>query len=192
VSLLNDFDHLARIYDLLPIPTDPRPIAEALAGVDGPAIDLGGGTGRFTVRLHPDRSPRVIVDRSRGMLAQAVETQRPVSAVLGDGAALPVADASVGAVTVTEAFHHFTGSEDAILAEVGRVLAPDGVLAIHEIDPGRLLGRAIELGEALVGFGSTFRTPEALEALLLDRFGTVEIDRTGSFTYLATSRGPLR
>jgi ubiquinone/menaquinone biosynthesis C-methylase UbiE len=185
------FDRLARIYDLFPIPTHPDRVGEALAGVEGPAVDLGGGTARFTERIHADREPRLVTDPSAGMLTRARQAGRPVAPVQADGAQLPLDDGSVGAISVTEAFHHFDPNQRAIVAEAARVLRPDGVLAIEEIDPSRLLGKAIELGENhVLGFGSVFLEPEALAALVREAFEDVHVEGTGSFTYLVEAREP--
>lgn len=189
---LADFDHVSRFYDWLPIPTDPEPVRKALAGVEGPALDLGGGTGRFTRRLHPDREPRLLVDPSRGMLVRARKAKRDLVPVQADGARLPLPDASIAAVTITEAFHHFAPEESEVLADVARVLQENGALAIQEIDPTRWLGRAIEIGEGLIGFDSVFRAPEELSALVEPFFQDVDVQRTGSFTYLVTACSPLR
>lgn len=185
------FDRLARVYDWIPIPTHPERVREATANVHGPAVDLGGGTGRFTARLHPDREPRLLVDASAGMLARARRAGRPVAPVQADGARLPLADDAVGAITVTEAFHHFAPHQREVLAEAARVLLPGGVLAVEEIDPGRWLGRAVELGEnLLMRFGSRFREPDELRRLAEASFADVETERTGSFTYLLRAREP--
>lgn len=189
---LADFDHVSRFYDWLPIPTDPAPVREALEGLEGPALDLGGGTGRFTKRLHPERKPRLLVDPSRGMLQRARRTGRHVAPVQGHGDRLPLPTGSIAAATVTEAFHHFAPGEEAILTELARVLRSDGALAIQEIDPGRRLGRAIELGESLIGFDSVFRSPKQLCELVETAFQDVTVERTGSFTYLVTACTPLR
>jgi ubiquinone/menaquinone biosynthesis C-methylase UbiE len=185
------FDRLARIYDLLPIPTQPDTVRQTLADLDGPGLDLGGGTGRFTGSLHAERSPRVLADRSRGMLARARRAERSVAPILADGVDLPLADASVGAVTVTEAFHHFAPHQEAIVAELARVLRPEGGFAVQEIDPGHPIGRAIELGENVVmRFGSRFLAPEDLTAMIERHFDDVQTHDTGAFTYLVEARQP--
>jgi ubiquinone/menaquinone biosynthesis C-methylase UbiE len=184
------FQTLAPVYDLFPIPTHPETVAEAIADVEGPGVDLGGGTGRFTGTLHPDREPPLLVDATPSMLARARAEDRPVHPIAADGAHLPFPDDAVGALTVTEAFHHFQPHQERVLAETARVLDPEGVLAVEEIDPDRWLGRAIELGERLIGFGSVFLTPDELAAMAEPHFGSVTVEPTGSFTYLLEAREP--
>lgn len=184
------FDLLAHVYDRLPIPTHPEVLAERLADLEGPRLDVGGGTGRFSVRIHAGHEP-VILDASPGMLARARSSDRAVSGVRGVGQAMPFPDGTFGAATVTEAFHHFTPDQAGVVDEMARVLDPEGALLIEEIDPQRFLGRLVELGEnLLMRFGSDFRTPEELTALVEPRFGEVETERTGSFTYLVEARDP--
>lgn len=184
------FDRLARVYDGLPIPNHPEVLRERVEAAPGPRLDLGGGTGRASVEIHGDREP-VVLDASSGMLARARRAGRAVRPVRGLGQALPFADASFGAVTVTEAFHHFAPHQPAVLDEVARVLAPAGVLVVEEIDPDHLLGRAVELGEnLLLRFGSRFLRPEELEEMAEHTFEEVATERTGSFTYLLEARQP--
>lgn len=182
---LADFDRVSRVYDLLPIPTHPEALAERLEGLEGPLVDVGGGTGRFTERLVGE--PRLVLDPSAGMLARARE--RGLGAVRGVGQAAPLASGTVGAVTVTEAFHHFE-DQRAVLREAARVLRGDGVLLIEEIDPTSLLGRAVELGEHLIGFQSTFLEPGELAADAAEVFEAVTVEATGPLTYLLEARTP--
>lgn len=185
------FDRLARVYDLLPIPTHPEPIREAIAGVDGPGLDLGAGTARFSAQLHGERRPLLVADASAGMLAQARRAGRPIAAIQADGARLPFATSSIGAVTVTEAFHHFTPHQEAVLTEIARVLRPEGALAIEEIDPQHWLGRTIEIGEnLLLRFGSRFLAPEELASMAEAAFDHVRTEQTGAYTYLLEAREP--
>ncbi len=184
-----DFDLVSRVYDLLPIPTHPRPIGERMQDREGPTVDLGGGTGRFTRTMHPPKARPIVTDPSRGMLAKA--RARDLRTVQGVGQALPFHEDSLAAVTITEAFHHFTPHHEAVLDQIQRALRHDGVLLVEEIDPTRWLGRLIELGEHLVGFDSIFYPPDELEDMARARFDTVHRDETSRFTYLIEARGPL-
>lgn len=185
------FDAISRLYDLLPIPNHARVLRERLEDLPGPRLDVGGGTGKFTVRLHDERHRRVVLDASRGMLARGRRAGRDLALIQGDGARMPLREDAFGAVTVTEAFHHFAPHQRAVVDEIARVLDPDGAFLVEEIDPERLLGRVVELGENLVlRFGSVFHPPADLALLVGERFERVETERTGSFTYLLEARGP--
>lgn len=187
MSWLTDFDIVSRVYDVLPIPTHPDALRDRL-DTQGPFVDLGGGTGRFTEAMHGVDGESLVADPSRGMLAKA--GKRGLRAVQSTGTALPFPDASVGAITVTEAFHHFAPAQDAVLGEVHRVLREDGVLLIEEIDPTRWSGRLLEFGEHVIGFDSVFLAPDELEAKAATRFEDTTTTRTGHLTYLLEARGP--
>lgn len=155
----------------------------------GPRLDLGGGTAKFAVRIHIGHRP-LVLDASAAMLARGLLRGRAFDPVLGDAARLPFPDGSIGAVTITEAFHHFAPHQDAVVAEAARVLGDDGVLLIEDIDPGRLLGRSIELFERALRMGSRFLEPAALAALVRRHFATVTHASSGRCTLLYEARGP--
>jgi len=109
------------LLDRLPVP----PEAEVL--------DLAAGTGKLT---------RLLVDRYRRVTA--VEPDPDMRRLLGlvtdcylegTAEAIPLADASVDAVFVGEAFHWFDAPR--AVAEIARVLRPRGVLALlwHRYPP---------------------------------------------------------
>ncbi|MDX1610933.1 MAG: methyltransferase domain-containing protein [Candidatus Thermoplasmatota archaeon] len=185
------FDRICHIYDLLPIPTHHQELQARFKGLPGPRLDLGGGTGRFTARLHGEASPQVVADASRGMLAQGRRAERPHHAVEALGEALPFPSSTFHGVSITEAFHHFAPHQAEVLAEVARVLTPQGRLVIEEIHPERSWGRVIAWGEnALLRLGSRFLTPGAL-ARMVDRwFEQVTWAPSGSFTYVVEARAP--
>jgi len=99
-------------------------------GLDGVSrvLDLGAGTGILTRQL-VERFPDVTaVEPSEGMrsvLAAALESVR-----VSDGCdtAIPVADHSISAVFVAQAFHWFDAPR--ALREIHRVLVPGGGLAL--------------------------------------------------------------
>lgn len=185
------FDLIARVYDLLPIPTHVEAVAQRTHGLPTPRLDIGGGTARFSQALHPDVERPVVLDPSPGMLARARRAGRRIDPVQGLGQEAPFPDDTFGAVTITEAFHHTAPHQAELLDEIARILHPDGRLVIEEIDPHRFLGRAVELGENLIlRFGSVFLTPGELGDLLRDRFDQVSVERTGSFTYIAQAQDP--
>jgi SAM-dependent methyltransferase len=91
-------------------------------------LDLGAGTGKLT-RLLVSRFERVIAvdpdERMRTLLAPLCP--RAV-VVAGSAEGIPLADASVAAVFVAEAFHGFDDAR--ALAEITRVLTPQGALVL--------------------------------------------------------------
>lgn len=105
-------------------------------------LDLGAGTGKFT-ELLTRRAERVVaVEPSEPMLEVLREKLPMVDAMLGSAERIPVADGSIDAVTVAQAFHWF--DRDPACREIARVLAPGGVLGLlwNHSDPACAWDRA--------------------------------------------------
>jgi SAM-dependent methyltransferase len=105
----------------------PRYPAEAVALLPAGAavLDLAAGTGVLTRALVAAGLDVVAVEPVKEMRAAIPESVR---ALEGTAEAIPLDAGSVDAVTVGQAFHWFDG--DAALAEIHRVLRPEGVLAL--------------------------------------------------------------
>jgi len=91
-----------------------------------PVLDLGAGTGKLTRALLAHGLDVVAVEPQpamRELLAGRVGAERVRK---GMAEAIPLAQGSVAAVTVADAFHWF--QPHAALAEIGRVLRPEGGL----------------------------------------------------------------
>lgn len=96
-------------------------------------IDLGCGTGRFTVPLAKKfNAPTIGIDPSLKMLAEA--RAKPPSALVsylhGSGEQIPCAPDSADLLFSSMAFHHFT-SPSLVARECHRVLRGDGVVCIR-------------------------------------------------------------
>jgi SAM-dependent methyltransferase len=87
-------------------------------------IDLGAGTGKLTRLLVPTGADVVAVEPIAEMRAR-IEGARTLE---GTAEAIPLADASVDALTVGQAFHWFRAEE--ALREIHRVLRRGGGLAL--------------------------------------------------------------
>jgi SAM-dependent methyltransferase len=93
------------------------------AGAD--VLDLAAGTGALTRPLLDAGLQVVAVEPVAEMRAAL---PRSVRALEGTAEAIPLGDESFDAVVVGQAFHWFDG--DAALAEIHRVLRPEGLLAL--------------------------------------------------------------
>ncbi len=124
------FDSNAGAYEV----ARPSYPAEAVAyivghGRIGPGrrvLDLAAGTGKLTRLLVPTGAEVVAVEPVAGMRDQLVAREPEVEVHDGTAEALPLADDSVDAITVAQAFHWFDAP--VALAEMRRVLRPGGHL----------------------------------------------------------------
>jgi SAM-dependent methyltransferase len=88
-------------------------------------VDLAAGTGKLARQLVPSGARVVAVEplaEMRSLIPAGIEV------LDGTAEAIPLPDASADGVTVAQAFHWFDAG--AALREIGRVLRPDGLLAI--------------------------------------------------------------
>ncbi len=139
-----------------------RPLAEATV------VEVGAGTGKATRELVA-RGARVLpIDVGAGMLAQLRSRSPGVPAVVGDGAALPVADDSVDLVAAAQAFHWLPLERS--LPEALRVLRPGGALAlwwnISEADDEPWIRRQSERFQATPSGHPGQQWPEGVEGPL--------------------------
>jgi len=159
------FDVFAPVYDLFMPSTDETALRKGMACADRDVdrvVEVGGGSGRAAREVGA-----TVVDPARGMLERA--RGRGLDTVQGSAESLPLADGSVDAVLVVDAFHHFA-DHDTALAAAARVLAPGGVLVVREFDRSTVRGRWLARSERLVGFDSRFFTAAELETRI-DRVG---------------------
>jgi len=133
------FDAVARRYDLtndvLSAGQTRRWRRAVLRAVDAQpgqrVLDLAAGTGTSTVPLAQAGALAVACDFSRGMLAVGRQRAPWLPFVAGDALALPFADASFDAVTISFGLRNVT-DVDAALAQMVRVLRPGGRLVVCE------------------------------------------------------------
>ena len=102
-------------------------IAAAAPRVTGRAWDCGTGSGQAAVGLAPSFDTVVATDASVAQVARAAAHERVHYAVAAAEAA-PLAPASVDVVVVAQALHWM--ALDAFYAEVRRVVAPGGIVAV--------------------------------------------------------------
>lgn len=175
------FDRWSTTYDRQSLQTFTyRPIHDAMLRRIREAeprsiLDLGCGTGQFLARLSTTFPSAVAVgvDLSGGMLDQArrrLGVSGGSSLARADALALPLQADSIEVVTCSESFHWYP-NQAAALAEVARVLAPDGRLLIASIAATTDLGQAaIRSWSEAVGQPIRALPPRRLRGLL-DRSG---------------------
>ena len=118
---------------------DRAPVLAALAGARR-VLDLGCGRGDWSLALARVGTPVLAVDRWREGL-QWLRLQAgslPLHVLEADlGSALPLPDGTADGALLSLVLHHLASSGTApqSLAQIARVLAPGGVLAIIEFLP---------------------------------------------------------
>jgi demethylmenaquinone methyltransferase/2-methoxy-6-polyprenyl-1,4-benzoquinol methylase len=183
------FDRVANLYDLVMPSARIGPLREGFAFADRRikrVADLAGGTGRAADGLADAGFDPIVVDISAGMLRRARKAGH--DAVRGDAGSLPLRDDAADAAVVVDALHHLPDPE-AALASAQAVLRPGGVVVVQEFGPRAIRGRALVAAERLVGFDSTFWTPDELCALLSTAGFEARIVREG-FEYVVVGRVP--
>jgi len=189
------FGRIAHRYDLLnrvlSLGQDlrwRRLVARRVAAV-GPArvLDVCTGTGDIALELEP--GPIVIgVDFSMAMVSlarpKARQRQRPLLLSVADALSLPMADASVDAVTVAFGVRNFENLEGG-LRELIRVLRPGGTLLVLEFSRaggffGPILGWWVRtvpprLGRMISGDAEAYRYLPASVGAFADADGMCRI-----------------
>lgn len=117
-------------------------LAKLLSGVEAATLlDVACGDGEFTeivVELLPSLRRVYGIDPSSDELDQArryfprAQSRLRCNFRVGVAERLPYADASFPLVTISNALHHVTEPRRA-LAEIARVVAPDGTVIVHEM-----------------------------------------------------------
>jgi SAM-dependent methyltransferase len=92
------------------------------------AVDLGSGTGKFLPRLIATGADVTAIEPLAEMRAHLTALHPQIDAREGRAQALPLTDSSVDAVICAQSFHLFATAE--ALAEIRRVLKPDGALGL--------------------------------------------------------------
>jgi demethylmenaquinone methyltransferase / 2-methoxy-6-polyprenyl-1,4-benzoquinol methylase len=131
------FDRVARRYDLTNTVLSGgrdaawrRATREALRARPGQTVlDVAAGTAVSTVEIAADGAHAIACDFSQGMLRAGAA--RSVPKVAGDAMALPLADESVDAVTISFGLRN-VADPDAALREFRRVTRPGGTLVVCE------------------------------------------------------------
>jgi len=95
---------------------------------DSVVVDLAAGTGKLTRDLATTFEKVIAVEPLDEMRAVVERSLPAVEAVKGSAEEMPLAAGSADAVLVAQAFHWFDGHR--ALAEIARVLRPDGGLAL--------------------------------------------------------------
>jgi SAM-dependent methyltransferase len=131
--------------------------------------DLGAGTGILSRQLRGLGHDVVAVEPDEAMRARLVEASPGVTTLVGTAEQIPLADASVDAVTAGQAYHWFDPAR--AHEEIARVLRPGGTFAAfwNEPDPAApwtvrfaeiIDGPRLDDDESTIDFGERFGPTE--------------------------------
>lgn len=177
------FNHLGPIFKLFSGGIYSAPVRRELHALleDLPSgarvLDLGAGTATLST-LARERRPDLVylaIDEAPGMLRYAPSHFLRTA---GTAERLPLRDASLSAVVMGEAIHHFE-NPDGALDEIARVMEPGGRLFIFDFDPSTWLGGFICRAERLLGEPGNFYPPADLCRMLEQRGFECRIGESG-------------
>jgi len=176
------FERIAPRYDalnrLLTLGLDQRWRRRAVdavgVGRDDVVVDVATGTGDLAELAAASGARVVGIDYTRGMLRGAQRRDVRAAFLQADAEAIPLSGASATVVTCGFSLRNFV-SLARVLAEMGRVLAPGGRLALLDVDvPSSAVVRA--------GHGLYFdRLVPHIGALLSDREAYAYLPRSVSY-----------
>jgi SAM-dependent methyltransferase len=130
MGVLPDYSRQAEHYDRTrsASPSVLVPLRKALDGAPGRRlVDIGGGTGNYSLPLKQDGWQPVVVDRSDVMLARAAA--KGLETVEANAERLPFDDGAFDAAMMISMLHHVQ-DRGAALAEARRVLKAEGRLVL--------------------------------------------------------------
>jgi ubiquinone/menaquinone biosynthesis C-methylase UbiE len=165
------FDAVAPLYDLVMPRRRPDEFLALLdAGTDDAILEVGAGTGRIAQHYAARAGQCVLVDPSARMLQRARRKAPEARHVVGSVESLEFPDDSFDKIVCFDSLHHWADQARG-LSEVRRVLKPDGLLVMVEVDPTRFWGHKVVLFEKVVfekllGMQSRFHPPESLLGLV--------------------------
>ena len=129
-------------------------------------LDLGAGTGKLTTRLVERGLNVIAVDPIPEMLELLTNSLPDTPALLGTAEEIPLADNSVDAVLVAQAWHWFDPQRAA--AEVSRVLRPGGRLGLVWNTRDERMGWVKDLGRIIGHEADPFNHAVTLPAPFAD------------------------
>jgi SAM-dependent methyltransferase len=112
-------------------------------------VDLGAGTGKLTRSLAALGHHVIAVEPLAEMLDHLRVAVPGATAVVGSAESMPLPDGSVDVVACAQAFHWF--DQEPALAEIARVLRPDGRIALVWNVRDERVPWVSELSDAMVG-----------------------------------------
>jgi len=180
------FHFLAPIYDRVITRVQPEQLKTLL---QLPAkvrlLDVGGGTGRVAQTLATDVRQVIVLDESPGMLQEARSKGLP--AIRAQAERLPLPDDAIPRLLMVDTFHHLANQAGAV-AEMMRVLTPNGRLVVQEPNIRRGAVKLVALAEKLALMRSRFFPPQEMGRLFEAAGGQVTLTDDGPNFWLVVEK----
>jgi ubiquinone/menaquinone biosynthesis C-methylase UbiE len=149
----HEFEGWSRRYDRDPLQNllfkpSHRMMVQKFDGGEERLLDIGCGTIQFAARVLENFPHMEVVgldlctNMLRGSQCRFAQNRDRVQLVQGDSERLPFAENSFDLVTCSHSFHHYP-NQGQVVAEMHRVLRPEGRLMIIDGDRDRWWGRLI-------------------------------------------------
>jgi ubiquinone/menaquinone biosynthesis C-methylase UbiE len=154
-------------------------------------LDVGAGRGDLAARISGSGSGIEVyaVDPNAKKVDEMKRRHSGVKAATAGAESLPFPDGFFDGVYTTMALHHYADLDRA-LAEIARVLKPQGSLVVLEVDPGSAKGSMFRLFGRIMGEHMDLMTEEQLSSRLSksDSLKVVRSSRVGSGYLIQLSR----
>ena len=164
------FDHfgfLAPSYERFIKPKYPETLASLLKMQnDCLLLDVGGGTGRIAQFFASEKQQVYLIDISQKMLVES-RSKNKVMPACSQSEYLPFPDESFDRIIMVDALHHLIDQAQSI-AELWRVLKPNGRMVIEEPDIQHPIVKLVALAEKILLMRSHFLNQEQIADLFND------------------------
>jgi len=185
--MFDHFDFLAPFYERFITPKEPQQLTELLGlPVEGPMLDVGGGTGRVAQFMRHKASQVVIADLSFEMLLQASQ-KSDIDTACSHSEKLPFPDNHFDRIIIVDALHHVC-DQSQTAGELWRVLRPGGRLVIEEPDVRQGVVKLIALAEKLALMRSHFLSPLEIVSLFDQYPAKTEIALDGNIAWVVVEK----
>ena len=171
------FDHfgfLAPVYETF-IKSSPPEKLRALLGlpIDGPLLDVGGGTGRVSQFLVDDTNRVYLADLSHKMLLES-KSKAGLFPVCSHSEKIPFPSSFFERIIMIDALHHVCDQQETAY-ELWRVLKPGGRIVIEEPNILHWGVKLVAMTEKIALMRSHFLKPERISALFSQQNGKTRI-----------------
>ncbi len=178
--MFDHFDLLASCYDKFIGKQSHDRLKQLLRlPTTGWLLDAAGGTGRVSEQLRHTVDGVIVCDLSHRMLRQTRKKALLIP-VRSRIERLPFRNETFSRIVMVDAFHHLADQRLAI-AELIRVLKPNGRLVIEEPNIHHFAVKMVAVAERLFLMRSHFFSPQQIQKMVQEFGLTAEIETDGKY-----------